>query len=253
MGAQSTLRKQPRLREGGKLHDEYQVTTTPRHRDIMMIDWAARIRLSCLAPRARDLAGGLVRSPVPLLARPAAVPDTLARAAHAGGAIGAARVRAAAALASPGRACARTRGSGARRRAALKPGGKSDGLRRDRHGQDVGGKLVHGEVRGRIPGRRRRRRRSAAFALVASRSVHRALPAARLVALDLGGDLLQDRNPAAALLLQPEGAKTGSGEDPRNCRHAERVVVQAAARRKRVSGARGDRHRARRARLTRAQ
>ena len=30
MGAQSTLRRQPKLREGGKLHYEYQVTTTPR-------------------------------------------------------------------------------------------------------------------------------------------------------------------------------------------------------------------------------
>jgi hypothetical protein len=139
MGAQSTLRKQRRLREGGKLHDEYEVTTTPRHRDIMMIDGAARIRLSCLAPRARDLAGGLVRSPVPLLARPAAVHDALARVAHAGGAIGAARARAAAELASPGRACARTRGSGARRRAALsRAGGKRDGLRRDRHGRHDG-------------------------------------------------------------------------------------------------------------------
>jgi hypothetical protein len=45
MGAQSTLRRQSRLREGGKLHDEYQVTTTPRHRDIMMTDRAALITL----------------------------------------------------------------------------------------------------------------------------------------------------------------------------------------------------------------
>jgi hypothetical protein len=30
MGAQSTLRRQPKLREGSKLHDDYQVTTTPR-------------------------------------------------------------------------------------------------------------------------------------------------------------------------------------------------------------------------------
>ncbi len=36
-------------------------------------------------------------------------------------------------------------------------------------------------------------------------------------------------------------------------RIADLVFLQAAARRKRVSGARGDRHRARRARLTRAQ
>ena len=48
MGAQSTLRRQRRLREGGKLHDEnkdYQVTTTLRHRDIMMTDRAALICL----------------------------------------------------------------------------------------------------------------------------------------------------------------------------------------------------------------
>jgi hypothetical protein len=134
-----TLRRQRRLREGGKLHDEYEVTTTTRHRDIMMTDRAARIRLSCLAPRARDLTGGLVRGPVQLLARPAAVLYALARTALGAGAVGAARARAAAALASPGRACARTRGSGARRRAALsRAGRKRDGLRRDRHCRGVG-------------------------------------------------------------------------------------------------------------------
>ncbi len=31
------------MREGGKLHDEYQVTTTQRHRDIMVTDRAALI------------------------------------------------------------------------------------------------------------------------------------------------------------------------------------------------------------------
>jgi hypothetical protein len=47
------------------------------------------------------------------------------------------------ALASPGRACARTGGSGARRRAALsRAGRKRDGLRRDRHGRGVGEELV---------------------------------------------------------------------------------------------------------------
>ncbi len=44
-GAESTLRRQRSLREGGKLHYEYQVATTPRHRDIMMSDRAALIRL----------------------------------------------------------------------------------------------------------------------------------------------------------------------------------------------------------------
>jgi hypothetical protein len=127
------------------------VTAIPRHRD----------SISCLvAPRARDLTGGLVRGPVQLLARPAAVLYALARTASDAAAVGAARARAAAALASPGRACARTRGSGARRgaarrraarrraarrRAALnRAGRKRDGLRRDRHGRDVGEELVHG-------------------------------------------------------------------------------------------------------------
>jgi hypothetical protein len=95
--------------------------------------------ISCLAPRARDLAGGLVRGPVQLLARPAAVLDALARTALVEAVVGAARARAVAALASPGRACARTRGSGARRRAALsRAGRKRDGLRRDRQGRGVG-------------------------------------------------------------------------------------------------------------------
>ncbi len=102
--------------------------------------------LSCLAPRAR-LAGGLVRGPVQLLARPAAVLDAIARTALGAAAVGAARARAAAALASPGRACARTRGSGARRRAALsRAGRKRDGLRRDRHGRGVGKEIVRGAL-----------------------------------------------------------------------------------------------------------
>ncbi len=62
MGAQSTLRRQPRLREGGKLHYEYHVTTTPRHRDIMMTDRAALIRLfHVLLPGLVTLQAGLVR------------------------------------------------------------------------------------------------------------------------------------------------------------------------------------------------
>ncbi len=77
-------------------------TKSRRHRDITMTDRAALIfSLSCLAPRARDLAGGLVRGPVQLLARPAAVLDALARTALVAAAVGAARARAAAALASP--------------------------------------------------------------------------------------------------------------------------------------------------------
>ncbi len=138
MGAQSTLRRQRRLREGSKLHDEHRVTTTtPPHRD----------SISCHAPRARNLAGGLVRGPVQLLACPAAVLDTLARTALGAAAVGAARARAAAALASPGRACARTRGSGARRRAALsRAARKRDGLRRDRKGRGVGKELFHGAL-----------------------------------------------------------------------------------------------------------
>ncbi len=110
-GAQSALRRQPRLRNGVKLHDKLQVTTTPRHRD----------SISCHAPRASDLTSGLVRGPVQLLARPAAVLDALARTALGAGAAGAARARAAAALASPGRACAQTRGSGTRAPAPSRP------------------------------------------------------------------------------------------------------------------------------------
>ncbi len=46
MGAESTLRRQRSLREGGKLwHYEYQVATTLRHRNMMMSDRAALIRL----------------------------------------------------------------------------------------------------------------------------------------------------------------------------------------------------------------
>ncbi len=89
LGAQSTLRRQPSLREGGKLH----MSTKSRRN----LDTATLI--SCLAPRARDLAGGLVRSPVQLLARPAAVLYALTRTALVVGAIRAARARAAAALA----------------------------------------------------------------------------------------------------------------------------------------------------------
>jgi hypothetical protein len=111
-------------------------TKLRRHRD----------SISCLAPRAR-LASDLVRSPVQLLARPAAVLDALARTALGAAVIGAARARAAAALASPGRACARTRGSGARRRAALSQAGrKLDGLRRDRHRRSVSKELFHGAL-----------------------------------------------------------------------------------------------------------
>ncbi len=62
-----------------------------RHRDF----------LSCLAPRAR-LAGGLVRGPVQLLARPAAVLDAHARTALVEAVVGATRARAVAALDSPG-------------------------------------------------------------------------------------------------------------------------------------------------------
>jgi hypothetical protein len=62
-------------------------------------------------------------------------------------AVGATRARAAAALASPGRVCARTRGSGARRRAALSRAGRMrDGLRLDRHGRGVGKELFHGAL-----------------------------------------------------------------------------------------------------------
>ena len=113
-------------------------TKLRRHRDY----------LSCLAPRARDLAGGLVRGPVQLLARPAAVLDALARTALVAAAVGAARARAAAALASPGRARARTRGSGARRRAALSRADRSrDGLRLDyMEAACVDNNLFHGAL-----------------------------------------------------------------------------------------------------------
>ncbi len=106
------------------------------------LDEAARAssRLLLLDPRALELARGLVRGPVLLLARPAAVHDALARVAHADGAMRAARARAAALLASPGGIRARARGCGARRRAALSRGGrKRNGLRRDRHGREADG------------------------------------------------------------------------------------------------------------------
>jgi hypothetical protein len=59
-----------------------------------------------MLPGLSDFAGGLVRGPVQLLARPVAVLDALTRTALVAAVVGAARARAAAALASPGRACA---------------------------------------------------------------------------------------------------------------------------------------------------
>jgi hypothetical protein len=45
MVAQSTLRRQRRSHEGSKLHDEFQITTTPRHRDSILF----QVMLSGLA------------------------------------------------------------------------------------------------------------------------------------------------------------------------------------------------------------